>query len=176
MAVAIRLTLHCDGAHKKRTTRLYFQTLFIVHRFLSLFHSMIWLLVWQNRLVFLLTIFCDSDHTAALRFPTIITSYAEHPGVIVYSLAGGSCGKRTCFNRCGALQGLRLLRGVLSYARAGALIRLQLEGLPSAARSASGKMQWLRLVRYVLPGFRHLRNEECGREKSGSWRRENQRR
>src|SRR5579864_3721191 len=66
---------------------------------------------------------------------------------------------------------MRILRRVLSHACAGALFRIQFEGLPSAARGASGKMQRLRSVRHVLPRLRHLRSQDSGPENSGErWR------
>ena len=49
-----------------------------------------------------------------------------------------------------ALQGLWLLRGVLSYPRPGALFRFQRQGLSPALHGQPRKMQWLRPLRYVL--------------------------
>src|ERR1051326_8092012 len=71
---------------------------------------------------------------------------------------------------------MRLLRGVLSHACAGALFRFQFQGLPPAARGTPGKMQRLRPVRHVLPGLRHLRHQGRGSQScrsqaaEGRWR------
>src|SRR5271165_2244093 len=75
-------------------------------------------------------------------------------------------GKRFGSNRSGALQGLRLLRGVLSHPRPCALFRLQRQGLSPALHGQPRKMQRLRSLRYVLPGFRDLRIQEHRRKEA----------
>src|ERR1035441_616906 len=75
--------------------------------------------------------------------------------------SGGSFGQRFRRHYNGAVQGLRVLRGVLSHPRSGSFFRFQFYGLPSPPRRRCREMQWLRPLRYVLPGLRDFRRPLC---------------
>src|SRR4051812_44363281 len=65
-------------------------------------------------------------------------------------------GERHCFHPGREMQGVRLLRGVLSHQGPRALLRVQLQGLSPSPDGQPRKVQWVRSMRHVLPRFRDL--------------------
>ncbi len=162
------LTASCDGTHgKSDLPGVASRTFRLVGLCKGLCCHEVTATLLGPAVVLLLTTFCDHHHTISAALPLIITSSAVEHRSDRYSELGCSRGKRTSFDRGRALQGLWLLRGILSHACAGAVIRIQFQGLPSAACCPPGKVQRMRSVWHVLPRFRHLREESAGRETSG---------